>query len=75
MNSLLDCPESFSSVVFFFRVWGATQGIAIPDYSLWWEKLVHCFYEIVPRLSSLALWDVTKGYGQVYFSSFLIGTC
>lgn len=75
VNSLLDRAESFSSLVFFW-VWGATQGIAIPDYILWWKKLVHFFYEIVPEIFFLSSVGscVTKGYGLMYFSSFLIGT-
>lgn len=76
VNSLLDCAESFSSLVFFW-VWGATQGIAIPDYIWWWKKLVHFFfYEIVPEIFFLSSVGscVTRGYGQMYFSSFLIGT-
>lgn len=55
VNSLLGSTESFSSVVLVW-VWGATQEIAIPDYILWWKKLVHCFFEIVPEIA-LALWD------------------
>lgn len=71
VNSLLDCAESFSSVVFSW-VWAATQGIAIPVYILWWKNLVDYFYEIFPEivfLSSVGSF-VTKGYGQMYFSSF-----
>lgn len=74
-NSLLDYAETFSSVVVFWG-WRTTQGIAIPDYILWWKKLVQYFYEIVPEIVFLSSVGscVTKGYGQIYFSSFLIGT-
>lgn len=77
VNSLLDCTESFSSVVFVW-VCGATQGIAIPDYILGGKKLLHYFCEIVPEivLSSLALWDPVwpKVTVKCTFPPFLIGT-
>lgn len=68
MNSLLDCAESFSSVVFF--------GFGEPHRELPFliifcggKSLCTFFYEIVPEivfLSSVGS-HVTKGYGQCTF--------
>lgn len=76
------CPGEFSARLclifffcggfFFFLVWGATQGIPIPDSILWWKKLLHYFYEIVPEIVFLSsvLWSSVLFF--LFVRNFLI---